>query len=304
MGIAFTIFIIISLIYIYKKREDEEKYLALKVVGYYLLGSFNFNINSLAIPLGMAIYLIFFRPTINKNVKKLAATFGFIIFCMGVVVPKIETAIFQKSVLLPLSSTNISSIDFIEDLNVIRDRFNMKNQLIINMFDVTYGEDGEINNIYMQIEDYTNEDKVNYTISYVKGQNEGKYYINRNKNNNITQFEKPLDADYLLKNINIIKGEKIHSNFEEYSIILLGTYGKYGINDPINIFIGRDNSRKTFSNTDSPVSGAMIKYSAVHLVNDSNVITGEDGNATAIPEDQIGTYNNAKSYEINYILEN
>jgi TRAP-type uncharacterized transport system fused permease subunit len=77
-----AIIVIIGLIIIYQQRAGSEEYLGLKLIGYYLLGSFNLHIGIL-IPIGIIIYLLFFHPSSNARVKRMSAWFGFIIMILS-----------------------------------------------------------------------------------------------------------------------------------------------------------------------------------------------------------------------------
>ncbi|WP_026583422.1 hypothetical protein [Bacillus sp. J33] len=67
---------------LFRNREEEEELLLLKLIGYYLLGSFNFNVNGLVLPLGFVISL-FLKPQQNKSVKRGSAIFGLAMMILG-----------------------------------------------------------------------------------------------------------------------------------------------------------------------------------------------------------------------------
>lgn len=77
------ILVIILLTLIYKKREEDENYLVLKLIGYFFLGTFNFNLNGIIIPIGIIIYFAFMRPAMNPLAKRYAAVFGVIMMVIG-----------------------------------------------------------------------------------------------------------------------------------------------------------------------------------------------------------------------------
>lgn len=293
MGLVFTVFIIISLVYIYKKRDEEEEYLALKVVGYYLLGSFKFNFNSLIIPLGFALYLIFFKPSLNKNVKRLAATFGFIIFCVSSGIPAIEEKWESREIKIPIISDNINSIDFTSDLNKIKDKLKVKTPLDVNEFEVRYKKDGEIEQITYNLIDYENPKKIHYSVRYFNNTN----MLNNKKNYSITRYKmndiKPnvgiLDSDYFFDNINKIKNNKIDYNFDSYTISLMGvkTNGGYNIKDRKTIYIDKNGNEKEIANDELPLEGAYIWHYG-------SVVTGNQWHSTSTGSDNAS---------INYILE-
>jgi hypothetical protein len=82
MLIVSLIIVIVGLYILYKSREEEEDNLALKLIGYYILGIFYLNLNGLLIPLGFIISL-FLKPTENRSTKRLAAIFGLIMMLLG-----------------------------------------------------------------------------------------------------------------------------------------------------------------------------------------------------------------------------
>jgi uncharacterized membrane protein len=67
------------LIWIYQTAEDKtENALGLKIVGYFILGTFTFSINHFHIPLGFIIYLIVMHPETNNRAKRYAALVGLV----------------------------------------------------------------------------------------------------------------------------------------------------------------------------------------------------------------------------------
>lgn len=122
---------IYKLVGIYKERECEEENLVLKIFGYYFLGSFRFSFNWLSIPLGYIIYLTSFKPSINKNIKRVSANLGLIMFCLGIIIPIAQTSIYERSIYIQSEPKEISSINFIDDLNIIRDEFDMQKSVSI-----------------------------------------------------------------------------------------------------------------------------------------------------------------------------
>ncbi|MDQ6420214.1 hypothetical protein RB620_12280 [Paenibacillus sp. LHD-117] len=77
--------LIIGTIILYKNRSQDEELLALKLVGYYFLGTFYLAINGLVLPVGFVISL-FLRPRENKSVKRGAAIFGLVMMIIGQIV--------------------------------------------------------------------------------------------------------------------------------------------------------------------------------------------------------------------------
>ncbi|MDF9759548.1 hypothetical protein OKW24_001321 [Peribacillus simplex] len=79
-SIVYTVILIVCFLFLVWKNDDQESYFPLKIIGYFILGSFAFNFNQISLPLGFVVYLIFFRPKLNVQVKRIAAVFGFLAF--------------------------------------------------------------------------------------------------------------------------------------------------------------------------------------------------------------------------------
>jgi hypothetical protein len=85
MGMYFFLWLIVlvvGIVILYNGRERDEDLLALKLVGYYFLGSFYIAINGLVLPIGFVICL-FLRPSDNRSVKRGAAIFGLALMIIG-----------------------------------------------------------------------------------------------------------------------------------------------------------------------------------------------------------------------------
>jgi len=76
------IVLVIGLVLLYKGREQEEELLALKLVGYYFLGTFYLSLGGLVLPIGFVISL-FMKPSQNRSVKRGAAIFGLVLMLIG-----------------------------------------------------------------------------------------------------------------------------------------------------------------------------------------------------------------------------
>lgn len=82
VSIISTIVVIFVLMLLYRNREEDEGYLGLKLVGYYILGTFNLNVGIL-IPIGFIIWLLLFYPKMNRTIKRYSAIFGLLMMLIG-----------------------------------------------------------------------------------------------------------------------------------------------------------------------------------------------------------------------------
>ncbi|OXM13419.1 hypothetical protein [Paenibacillus herberti] len=77
-GLIWLIAVIFLFISLYGRKEREEPYLLLKLIGYFLLGGFIFYLNSIPIPVGFIIYWLALhgKPKPNRVIKESAAVWG------------------------------------------------------------------------------------------------------------------------------------------------------------------------------------------------------------------------------------
>lgn len=88
-SILSTFIMVLLLVFIYTRRELDERYLGWKIFGYCYLGSFNLNFNIL-IPLGIIICLLLIRPNTNAKTKMYSAIIGFTFMIFNYVFPYID----------------------------------------------------------------------------------------------------------------------------------------------------------------------------------------------------------------------
>ncbi len=81
-SIVYSVLLVVSFIFLVLKKKEAESYFPLKIIGYFILGSFAFNFNQVPLPLGFILYLIFFRPSLNIDIKRLASIFGVLSFIL------------------------------------------------------------------------------------------------------------------------------------------------------------------------------------------------------------------------------
>ncbi len=178
----FLIFIIGGLIYLYNQKEDNEDYLLLKLIGFYLLGAFSFNLNLsgfiFVLPLGFFIYLLFFKTKdrFNSDIKRNAAILGVVLLYGGLLVSNIYEKVEFRDRFIKTSSITLNNL--IDNQEILNDKFNISKDAQLNDFYVEYlnNEDRTINQLSYNILDTSN-NKI-YSISMFDNNN---YYVNIHK---------------------------------------------------------------------------------------------------------------------------
>jgi hypothetical protein len=256
--VVLTLPVIIAFIFIYKKyKTDNEEFLLLKLIGYYLLGSFRFNFNNIALPAGFIAYLVLFRPQINKSVKKVIASLGLFVFICGLLIPVIQKSYFERQIVVSTSSTNIYTIDLNRDHNAIKQKLGISEYTKIEDFDASFESSGAIKELSYMLITKDNKGIVLYNVSFSSSKN--KYIIKQTKVSEWLQYDRLINEDqffYALSYLDL-KQVKPQKEYPYYTIKCSGDYTNWGVKDFDNFLIS-DNGFSKLKNEELPVDGYVF----------------------------------------------
>lgn len=264
VGIIGLLPIVAYLVYITSKHE-EEKYLLLKVFGFYILSRITFNIKfgtlPIIIPIGYCIYYFFIKgeKQINYKIKKKASILGIAILYIGIasghILEKVEFTDRK------ISTENNSIISLSEDFESIKHNLDI-DHAYIDDFKLEYDKDNKIKSLSYGIIDY----EKRYNVKYEKG----KYLVKiqrgyKDQSTYYTYPEQYMQAKDFLEVIgrtDFIKSK----DADFYSVIYNGTYdGYYECEDvySVNLYNYTTSKIKDFSQVEH---GLVINHSNVKKV--------------------------------------
>lgn len=253
--VLLTLPVLIAFIFIYRKyKTDNEEFLLLKLIGYFLLGSFRFNFNKLALPAGFIIYLVFFRPQINKPVKKAIASLGLFVFICGLLIPVIQKSYFERQRVVNASSTNIFTIDLNRDHNAIKQKLGISEYTKIEDFDASFENSGAIKELRYTFLTKDNKGIVLYNVNF--SSNKNNYIIKSTKVSEWLQYDRLINEEqffYILNYLDL-KQVKPQVEYPYYTVKCSGDYTSWGVKNFDNFLI-TDNGLKKLKNEELPVSG-------------------------------------------------
>ncbi len=182
VGIVIMIVAIIGLVKIHKCKEEDEEYLVLKMIGFYLLGSFSFNFNItefmyIFVPIGFFVYYIFMEHKERKNkvLKNKCAKWGLIVLTISFVSNNLNGIMNH----FEYRDININSTGNIKDLSLewktIKSKCNIDDNVPLDGARIIYNKDGKIEDLTYFLIDY-NKNK-SYQVNF---ENEN-YHIVVNK---------------------------------------------------------------------------------------------------------------------------
>ena len=173
---------IIGLVKIHKCKEEDEEYLVLKMIGFYLLGSFSFNFNIteftyIFVPIGFFVYYLFMEHKERKNkvLKNKCAKWGLIILTISFVSNNLNGIMNH----FEYRDININATGNIKDLTLewktIKSKCNIDDNVPLDGARIIYNKDGKIEDLTYFLIDY-NKNK-SYQVNF---ENEN-YHIVVNK---------------------------------------------------------------------------------------------------------------------------
>ena len=178
VGIVIMIVAIIGLVKIHKCKEEDEEYLVLKIIGFYILGSFSFNFNItefmyIFVPIGFFVYYIFMEHKERKNkvLKNKCAKWGLIVLTISFVSNNLNGIMNH----FEYRDININSTGNIKDLSLewktIKSKCNIDDNVPLDGARIIYNKDGKIEDLTYFLIDYNknksyqvNFDNENYHI--------------------------------------------------------------------------------------------------------------------------------------------
>ena len=208
--------IIFMFMKIYKEKDEEvyESNLVLKMIGFYILGGFNFSLNGIIsipilLPLGYCIYHFFMKDNerSNKVVKYKCAVFGVIMLYVGFLNGLIYNSLEYRDYRIKNYSANVRDIK--DEWNYIKEKLHLDDNNMLEEFRISYDKDDKIQNVHYN---FINENENKYFV--VSDDLEGRYHVQVQKYRDDQSGPTWgwFDDDY--RNINVDEFMKIISNIE------------------------------------------------------------------------------------------
>lgn len=266
--IIVTAILILGLIYIYTRSDRSEDFLLLKLFGYYILGSFRFNFNKIAIPLGFLIYLLFLHPKMNIRNKRWAALLGLVIFIVGLAQPAVENYLYQLPIKVKAESVNLYDFDYLNDWESMCQKLELPDQAKIEDFQADFEADGEIRELRYQLISRKDGDLVHYNVNFQKQRME--YIIRRIKIDQWLQYDRLVTAQRFFEVVSELDINKLKPEEEYvwYCIASRGELGSYGVKDGDNFILGSKGDIVAVDSGQLPLEGYYISLYGMYRLNE------------------------------------
>lgn len=265
-SIVYIVLVVGGLLYLSKKKRDSEAKFPLKIIGYYILGVFAFKFNEIALPLGFIVYLLFFRPKVNADIKRQAATFGLIIFILVQWITPFTVYMWEsRTITIEHELESAYTIDFAEENELIMKKLKLDENRVIKLenFSLDYGKDGKLTDLSWVLIQRKNAEFFYYDIYYEVEKK--RYQITQSHTETMDDILSFVDADYFFEKLNTLDIQDITNTkgeFSKYTINSLGNISDYGVMDYYPHVI-TDREIKSLTEEELPYYGYRISTYAL-----------------------------------------
>ncbi|MBP3951719.1 hypothetical protein [Bacillus suaedae] len=225
-SIVYTAILIVSFLFLLGKRNDEESFFSLRILGYFILGSFAFNFNQISLPLGFIVYLLFFRPKLNVDVKRLASVIGFLAFILvHWIFPFAVHAWEGREIYIEQELGSIYMTNFLDEYDQIIQGLKIEsNDLKLEDFSVNYLKDGSITNLSLQLIDQNDNSFTHYQIGYEI--DKSRYRVTTSQPDSWIQYNRLVEAKRFFENFDVLTIKDITNEKGEFSFYRISSTGE------------------------------------------------------------------------------
>lgn len=255
---------------IYRKRQEEEQGLFVKLLGYSFLGAFTFSLNEWKLPAGFLICLFLLgRTQRNKSVKQWAALFGLLLFFMQFVTPAIENYWFERPRTAAVQFDNLYTQDFLKQWNMLEENRKVNTGLRLENFEIVYKSDGQIEQLKFDMVEQSGEgfiyheaelNKNHHQLIMKRHRIEGPWY----------QYEHSIPVYRFFEKLNEFDLKKLKP-MEAYPYYKLfardGVYISYAIKD-VEKYVIEGEQVLELKNDQLPVTGYWLQACGTQLVHE------------------------------------
>jgi len=278
-SIVYTVILLVSFLFLVRKKVDTESNFPLKLIGYFILGSFAFRFNQISFPLGFIAYLLFFRPHLNEHVKRIAALFGILAFILiHWILPYAINEWESRPKVIEHELGSVYTMNFQDEYKLIRQELNLENNnLRLEDFEVDYVKDGRITDLRWQLLGQTGTSYNLYQIRY--DFSKSRYRVMYRQLDTWLQYNRLIDADRFFENLNVLKIKDIthaKGDFSSYGIQSSGERVNYAVENRTH-FIVLNGKIQFLDDEQLPVEGYDISTFAMEKTGEES---DEQGNTT------------------------
>ncbi|WLR54481.1 hypothetical protein LC048_18905 [Mesobacillus subterraneus] len=238
-AIIYNVILIASFLFLLQKKEDTEPYFPLKIIGYFLLGSFAFNLNQVSLPLGFILYLLFFLPKLNVHVKRTAAVIGVFSFILvHWIFPFGLNQWENRSVFIKHDLGSVYVVDFQDEFEGMKQELSLENDFLkLEDFKVEYLEDGSMKDLSWQL---VQQDDNSFNLYYIQYDfDKSRYQVRKSRADTWLQYDRLTDAGRFFENLDVLDIKDLTQTKGSFSFYVIQSSGE-------RVFLAEEENRTDF----------------------------------------------------------
>lgn len=245
LPIFITVLTIGSLVILYRKRTDPENGLGWKLIGHMLLGGFTFTVNGFRLPLGLAIYLLFFRkPRPNLAVKHKAALLGLLMYVLQLVVPSVVNHFGSEPRSTTMHHISVEELGIDGVWKMVAARTPVSNQARIQDFETVLSENGEVKELSFQFIEHNAATGRFLHTTAIYHSSDQTIAIKRSSTDEWIQFSRQTMAEHFFERVETLKLMNLKPAGGDHRYVMLeldhafdGAQGSYAMKEEDNFGI-------------------------------------------------------------------
>ncbi|MDR7235942.1 hypothetical protein [Neobacillus drentensis] len=296
-SIVYIVILIVSFLFLVRKSNDTESYFPLKIIGYFILGSFAFNFNQISLPLGFVVYLLLFRPKLNIQGKRMAAVFGVLAFLFAHwTIPYVIEEWESRPTFIEHQLSSVYTMNFQKEYELVKQELKLENNsLRLEDFKVDYTEDGRITDLSWQLLGQNGNGYNLYQIRYDISKN--RYRVIYSQHDTWLQYNQLIEADLFFENLILLDIKDIthaKGDFFSYGIQSTGERISYAVGNQTH-FVVSIGEIQLLDDEQLPVEGYCISTFAIKKTGEER---DDQGNITQ--ESFEGTESSDYLFDVNF----
>ena len=260
--IFYSLIIVAGIVVLYRKRTEQEKGAAWKLVGYVLLGGFTFSLNHIRLPLGFVVYWLFFRKSnTNRSIKHKAALLGLLMYVLQLVMPGIAGVLDSKVRNSEIQHISIEQLGIEGLLKMIAARSLVGRQAKVEYYESVVSREGKITDLRIHLVDLDDQGRYIHTDAFYK-ESEQSVALERYLTDEWAQFPRQVLAMDFFEKVQSLKLTDLKPSGGDYRNVRLelreyGSLVNYAIKDTLTFGIDEDGIYE-IKDEQMPVQGIWI----------------------------------------------
>lgn len=243
VSIVYTVILFVSCLFLVRKKEEAEAYFPLKIIGYFILGSFAFYFNQLPLPLGFVVYLLLFRPRINIKIKRISAVIGVLTFIVvHWIMPYVIDEWKSRPLFIEHEIGSVYTMNFQDEYDLVKQKLKITNDhMRLEDFEVDYTKNGRITDLSWQLLKHNGNNFTLYQIRY--DMDNSRYRVTNSLLDTWLQYNRLIAADRFFENLTVLDIKEItqaKGDFSSYGIQSTGERINYAVENRTHFIVSNE----------------------------------------------------------------